>query len=88
MLPIQVLTVEFLSKNKLIIVETLEWMLETVKRDHGFKPKVVVLTDGSTCQNWSKDIFHSIPNLAVEYRENEELQSFRALKSVSGHSKG
>ena len=72
----------------MLIVETLEWMLSTVKRDHGFKSKVVVLTDGSTCQNWSKDVFHSIPNLAVEYRGNDELQSFRAIKSVSGHSKG
>ena len=63
-------------------------MLSVIKRDHGFKPKVVLLTDGSTCQNWSKDVFHSIPTLAVEYRGNDELESFRAIKSVSGHSKG
>ena len=63
-------------------------MLSTVKQEHGYKSKVVLLTDGSCCQNWSSDVFHAIPQIAVDYRGTEELESFRALKSVAGHSKG
>ena len=63
-------------------------MLSDAKEKFGFKKRVVLLTDGSCSQNWCKDIFNSIPHLAVEYKQDGNLEMFRGQKSVSGHSKG
>ena len=71
-----------------MIVDTLRWMLSDAKAKFGFKKKVVLLSDGSCAQNWSKEIFNEVPQIAVEYKGDQELQFFRAQKSVSGHSKG
>ena len=72
----------------IIIVDTIVWILQKVKEMFGFKKKVVLLSDGCASQNWNKEVFNQMPQIAQEYRQNEVLESFRAMKSVSGHSKG
>ena len=63
-------------------------MLSDAKEKFGYKTKVVLLNDGSTAQNWSKDIFNEIPQLVADYKRDNDFELFRAQKSVSGHSKG
>ena len=63
-------------------------MLENVRERFGFKKKVVIFSDGATSQNWCSEVFSQMPLVAQKYRQNDELESFRAMKSVADHSKG
>ena len=63
-------------------------MLQNVRERFGFKKKVVIFSDGATSQNWCSEVFNQMPVLAQEYRQNDVLESFRAMKSVADHSKG
>ena len=69
-------------------MDTLEWMLQNLRERFGFKKKVVIFSDGATCQNWCSEVFNQMPLLAQKYRQNDVLESFRAMKSVADHSKG
>ena len=74
--------------RKISLVDTLTWMLSKIKEEFGFKSKIFLLSDGACSQNWCSDIFQIMPQLAVNYRGENNLEKFVGMKSVRGHSKG
>ena len=71
-----------------LLVDTLSWALRRVKARFGYKNRVFLFSDGAVAQNWCQGFFKSLPLLAEQYRGDQELLTFRAQKSVAGHSKG
>ena len=73
-------------KIKLIIVETLEWMLTTVKRDHGFKPKVVLVPKSSNSPSSKNWLLHSSNLTDIQHHEVRGKVTFKF--SVGSLQKG